>query len=125
MKKKSIAILLLCLAIFTMIPLATVSAASNVQGQNLYSGVEYQVQGQGSLFFDGYIYGGGAYYGPEASFKITNANGQVVWTGYRAVTSSGQYFSFEVSGLPYGTYTITAIAETPHSSVVINDGFFR
>jgi len=123
LKKKSIAILLLCLAIFTMIPLATASAASNVQGQALYSG--YQVQGQGSLFFDGYIYGGGAYYGPEASFKITNANGQVVWTGYRAVTSSGQYFSFEVSGLPYGTYTITAIAETPHSSVVINDGFFR
>ncbi|NEW08427.1 hypothetical protein GK047_20730 [Paenibacillus sp. SYP-B3998] len=108
MRKRAITILLLCLAIFSVLPLATASASTS----------SVQIHGQGTLHFSGNLYGGTpGLYGPEGSFKVTNSSGQVVFSDYRATSSSPGYFSFSVPNLPLDTYTITGKGETPNTSV--------
>lgn len=96
------------LLIFTVVPLASASASD--------TGTSIQITGQGTLYFAGNLIGGNPpIYGPEGIFKVTNSSGQVVFTQYRASSTSPGYFSFKVPNLPYDTYTINGKAETPHS----------
>ncbi|OAB44818.1 hypothetical protein [Paenibacillus glacialis] len=109
MKKSALSIFLMFLLIFTVVPLASAASTSDVS---------VQITGQGTLSFSGNLIGGNpGVYGPEGIFKVTNSSGQVVFSEYRASSTSPGYFSFKVSNLPNDTYTITGKAETPHTSI--------
>ncbi|MBP2000240.1 hypothetical protein J2Z69_001259 [Paenibacillus shirakamiensis] len=114
MKKRTLSIFMLVLLIFTVIPFAGASAAQT----------SVQVTGQGNLYFSGYLTGGGAYYGPEGTFTVTNSSGAVVFSKVRASNTSPAYFSFTVPNLPYDTYTIVGHGDTPNTSVTFTQSSF-
>ncbi|MBP1999928.1 hypothetical protein J2Z69_000947 [Paenibacillus shirakamiensis] len=90
MKKNSVLVLLLlCFALFTIIPL-TASAATNVQ-----------VTGQGQLRISA------DFSGSYADLVVTNQTGQAVYTrAFSSYGGSGKIIA-SIPNLPYGTYTIS------------------
>ncbi|WP_068774900.1 hypothetical protein [Paenibacillus sp. FJAT-26967] len=90
MKRRTLGILFICLALFAILPITSASAVSNSQ-----------ISGQGELVITA------SFQGSTADLWVTNQNSQVVYSrAFGSYGGTGTIYA-SIPNLPSGTYTIS------------------